>query len=198
MSALPTFHPFARLPRELQIDIWAYTLEPRRISFKTVHKRYPLQAGGQIFSELSIHSSQDPSSKLPAALSVHKQSRNFILTRYPLWNCKGINIRVNVKLDILHIVDESDVLSFDCGTRWLVWILGDHLRKEQVTQIRFLEVDLRHCIEASWRIGGPLEMLHRFKDLKVIVLRVSARVASERGTLAALFERQRTERRGSG
>jgi hypothetical protein len=197
MSALPTFHPFARLPRELQIDIWAYTLEPRRISFKTVHKRYPFQAGGQIFSELSIHSSQDPSSKLPAALSVHKQSRNFILIRYPLWTCKGINIRVNDKLDILHIVDESDVVFLDCGTRCPLWILGEHLPKEQVTQIRFLEVDLWHCIEASWWIDGNLEVLQRFKDLKVIVLRVCARVASERGTLTALFERQWTERRGS-
>jgi len=198
MSALPTFHHFARLPRELQIDIWEYTLEPRRISFKIIYERDPLQAGGQIFPELSIRSSQDTSSKLPAALSVHKQSRNFILDRYPLWTCKGINIRVNAKLDILHIDDGSDVGFLDCGYRWPVWILGEHLPKEQVTQIRFLEVDLYHCIETSWCLDGNLEVLLRFKDVKIIVLRVCARVASERGTLAALLERQRTERRGSG
>jgi hypothetical protein len=198
MSALPTFHLFARLPRELQIDIWEYTLEPRRISFETVHQRYPRQAGGQIFSELSIHSSQDPSSKLPAALSVHKQSRNFILARYPIWTCKGVNIRVNVKLDILHIDDGFDIGFLDCGSSWPLWILGEHLPKEQVTQIRFLEVDLCHCIETSWCHNGNLEVLLRFNDVKIIVLSVCARVVSERGTLAALLEHQRTERRGSG
>jgi hypothetical protein len=104
---------------------------------------------------------------------------------------------VNVKLDILHVVHEGGFLFSDTEhPRWPLWMRGEHLPTEQLTQIRFLEVDFWHCIDASWS-EGRMEVLQRFKDLKVAVLRVSAMVASERGTLAALFERRRTGGRWS-
>lgn len=185
MSALPTLHPFTRLSAELQTYIWEYALEPHQIRFKSfTSQRDNLQYDPHDFPQLSIHSYGPNSTpcKLPAALLVHRKPRDFILARYPFWTCKGMKIGANFKLDIIHIVYDIGFVFFDANDTILrFWIHSEDLSKEEVTQIRVLEVDRPERIPSFCMTCFYLEIVQRLEDVKLTDMRVCAEVASGPG-----------------
>ncbi|KAM5358271.1 hypothetical protein ACJZ2D_015429 [Fusarium nematophilum] len=93
---MATFHPFARLPLELRIRIWAMTVEPRTVEvrFKT-----EFRTGGTVFYAMS-------STPMPGTLQACQEARNLGLYRRAFtYGDKPRYIWVNFEMDMISIGD---------------------------------------------------------------------------------------------
>lgn len=70
----PTFHPFPRLPTELRLQIWEWTVEPRTVELHCNHSTpSPDRDGRKVYS----------STPAPATLHACLESRKHLWTMYP-------------------------------------------------------------------------------------------------------------------
>ncbi|KAH6671032.1 hypothetical protein B0J14DRAFT_87097 [Halenospora varia] len=147
-----TFTKFPELPYELRCAIWRQTFVPRMVE---VEYNYDEEKSSGFSS----------TAKLPIALSVCKESRNFAVESYPFCfgtRCSQSRIRFNFSLDILYLtVDLDDSILY----------LLDIMKEKELSQLRYLAFEKDAAEKFSSIMSMPLKSaLRDFTGLEEFII----------------------------